>query len=154
MVGGALNAPRAGWRSCFYRRQALPSLRSITPTRSGSPTFAANITQLSARKSRFNLDTAWQLHRSTGQHADAEIDTPKRTIRTDGANRVSGFSHRRRPHRISPSKGEVDVTLRRAARAWGRDSYHHSGHSADAQYKIGEAPARDDWISGTPVATP
>ena len=79
--------------------------------------------------------------------ADAEIDTPNVAIRTE--RRESSFrilvtadDHTE----VLVRKGEIEVTTPQGGTRVGQNQFITiQGSGADAQYKIGEAPARDDF---------
>jgi hypothetical protein len=108
----------------------------------------ANITQLT--RSQIQIQLARGMANYTvykGSDADAEIDTPNVAIRTE--RRESSFrilvtadDHTE----VLVRKGEVEITTPQGGTRVGQGQFITiAGAGADAQYKIGEAPARDDW---------
>lgn len=108
----------------------------------------ANITQLT--RSQIQIQLGHGMANYTvykGSDADAEIDTPNVAIRTE--RRESSFrilvtadDHTE----VLVRKGEVEVTTPQGGTRVGQGQFITiAGAGADAQYKIGEAPARDDW---------
>ena len=108
----------------------------------------ANITQLTRTQIQIQLPRGmanFTVFRNSD--ADAEIDTPNVAIRT--ARRESSFrilvtadDHTE----ILVRKGEIEVTTPQGGTRVGQNQYITiQGTGADEQYKIGEAPARDDF---------
>jgi len=108
----------------------------------------ANITQLT--RSQIQVQLGHGMANYTvykGSDADAEIDTPNVAIRTE--RRESSFrilvtadDHTE----ILVRKGEIEVTTPQGCTRVGQNQFITiQGAGADAQYKIGEAPARDDF---------
>jgi len=108
----------------------------------------ANITQLT--RSQIQIQLGHGMANYTvykGSDADAEIDTPNVAIRTE--RRESSFrilvtadDHTE----ILVRKGEIEVTTPQGGTRVGENQFITiQGAGADAQYKIGEAPARDDF---------
>src|SRR6202162_6098313 len=108
----------------------------------------ANITQLT--RSQIQIQLGHGMANYTvykGSDADAEIDTPNVAIRTE--RRESSFrilvtadDHTE----VLVRKGEVEITTPQGGTRVGQGQFITiAGAGADAQYKIGEAPARDDW---------
>src|ERR1700722_19439281 len=108
----------------------------------------ANITQLT--RSQIQIQLGHGMANYTvykGSDADAEIDTPNVAIRTERRESsfrilVSADDHTE----VLVRKGEVEVTTQQGGTRVGQGQFITiQGGGADAQYKIGEAPARDDW---------
>ncbi|MFZ0687304.1 MAG: DUF6600 domain-containing protein [Terriglobales bacterium] len=108
----------------------------------------ANITQLSHSQIQIQLGHGmanYTVYR--GSDADAEIDTPNVAVKTE--RRESSFrilvtadDHTE----ILVRKGEVEVTTPQGGTRVGQNQFITiQGSGADAQYKIGEAPSRDDF---------
>ena len=108
----------------------------------------ANVTQLTRSQIQIQLGHGmanYTVYR--GSDADAEIDTPNVAIRTE--RRESSFrilvtadDHTE----ILVRRGEVEVTTPQGGTRVGQNQFITiQGSGADAQYKIGEAPARDDF---------
>src|SRR5277367_5463694 len=108
----------------------------------------ANITQLN--KSQIQIQLGHGMANYTvykGSDADAEIDTPNVAIKTE--RRESSFrilvtadDHTE----VLVRKGEIEVTTPQGGTRVGQGQFITiQGAGADAQYKIGEAPARDDF---------
>ncbi|MGB9084282.1 MAG: DUF6600 domain-containing protein, partial [Terriglobales bacterium] len=108
----------------------------------------ANITQLTRSQIQIQLGHGmanYTVYKASD--ADAEIDTPNVAIRTE--RRESSFrilvtadDHTE----VLVRKGEVEVTTPQGGTRVGQGQFITiQGTGADAQYKIGEAPARDDW---------
>ena len=108
----------------------------------------ANITQLT--HSQIQIQLARGMANYTvykGSDADAEIDTPNVAIRTE--RRESSFrilvtadDHTE----VLVRKGEIEVTTPQGGTRVGQGQFITiQGTGADEQYKIGEAPARDNW---------
>jgi FecR protein len=108
----------------------------------------ANITQLT--RSQIQIQLGHGMANYTvykGSDADAEIDTPNVSIRTE--RRESSFrilvtadDHTE----ILVRKGEVEVTTPQGGTRVGQNQFITiQGAGDQAQYKIGEAPARDDF---------
>jgi hypothetical protein len=108
----------------------------------------ANITQLT--HSQIQIQLARGMANYTvykGSDADAEIDTPNVAIRTERRESsfrilVSADDHTE----VLVRKGEIEVTTPQGGTRVGQGQFITiQGTGADEQYKIGEAPARDDW---------
>jgi len=108
----------------------------------------ANITQLT--RSQIQIQLGHGMANYTvykGSDADAEIDTPNVAIRTE--RRESSFrilvtadDHTE----VLVRKGEVEVTTPQGGTRVGQGQFITiAGVGDQAQYKIGEAPVRDDW---------
>src|SRR5271169_7178048 len=108
----------------------------------------ANITQLT--RSQIQIQLGHGMANYTvykGSDADAEIDTPNVAIRTE--RRESSFrvlvtadDHTE----VLVRKGEVDITTPQGGTHVTQGQFITvQGAGDQAQYKIGEAPARDDW---------
>ncbi len=108
----------------------------------------ANITQLTRSQIQIQLGHGmanYTVYR--GSDADAEIDTPNVAIRTErreSSFRILVTADDRTE--VLVRKGEVEVTTPQGGTRVGQGQFITiQGAGADAQYKIGEAPARDDW---------
>jgi hypothetical protein len=108
----------------------------------------ANITQLTRSQIQIQLSRGMANYTVyKGSDADAEIDTPNVAIRTE--RRESSFrilvtadDHTE----VLVRKGEVEITTPQGGtRVGGGQFITIAGAGDQAQYKIGEAPARDDW---------
>src|ERR1700723_970794 len=108
----------------------------------------ANITQLTRSQIQIQLGHGmanYTVYR--GSDADAEIDTPNVAIRTERRESsfrilVSADDHTE----VLVRKGEVEITTPQGGTRVGRGRFITiQGAGADEQYKVGEAPARDDW---------
>ena len=108
----------------------------------------ANLTQLT--RSQIQIQLARGMANYTvykGSDADAEIDTPNVAIRTERRESsfrilVSADDHTE----VLVRKGEIEVTTPQGGTRVGQGQFITiQGTGADEQYKIGEAPARDDW---------
>jgi hypothetical protein len=108
----------------------------------------ANLTQLT--HSQIQIQLARGMANYTvykGSDADAEIDTPNVAIRTERRESsfrilVSADDHTE----VLVRKGEIEVTTPQGGTRVGQGQFITiQGTGADEQYKIGEAPARDDW---------
>jgi hypothetical protein len=108
----------------------------------------ANITQLT--RAQIQIQLARGMANYTvykGSDADAEIDTPNVAIRTERRESsfrilVSADDHTE----VLVRKGEIEVTTPQGGTRVGQGQFITiQGTGADEQYKIGEAPARDDW---------
>ena len=108
----------------------------------------ANITQLTRSQIQIQLGSGmanYSVYKNSD--ADAEIDTPNVAIRTE--RRESSFrilvtadDHTE----VLVRKGEIEVTTPQGGTRVGQGQFITiQGSGADTQYKIGEAPARDDW---------
>ena len=108
----------------------------------------ANITQLTRSQIQIQLGHGmanYSVYKNSD--ADTEIDTPNVAIRTE--RRESSFrilvtadDHTE----VLVRRGEVEVTTPQGGTRVGQGQFITiQGSGADAQYKIGEAPARDDW---------
>jgi hypothetical protein len=108
----------------------------------------ANITQLT--RSQIQVQLGHGMANYTvykGSDADAEIDTPNVAVRTE--RRESSFrilvtadDHTE----VLVRRGEVEVTTPQGGTRVGAGQFITiQGAGSEAQYKIGEAPARDDW---------
>ena len=108
----------------------------------------ANITQLTRSQIQVQLGHGmanYSVYRNSD--ADAEIDTPNVAIRTE--RRESSFrilvtadDHTE----VLVRRGEIEVTTPQGGTRVGQNQFITiQGNGADAQYKIGEAPARDDF---------
>jgi hypothetical protein len=108
----------------------------------------ANITQLTRSQIQIQLGHGmanYTVYKNSD--ADAEIDTPNVAIRTE--RRESSFrilvtadDHTE----VLVRKGEVEITTPQGGTRVGQNQFITiQGTGADAQYKIGEAPARDDF---------
>jgi len=108
----------------------------------------ANITQLTRSQIQIQLGRGMANYTVyKGSDADAEIDTPNVAIKTE--RRESSFrilvtadDHTE----VLVRKGEVEVTTPQGGTRVGQGQYITiQGAGGDTQYKIGDAPARDDW---------
>jgi hypothetical protein len=108
----------------------------------------ANLTQLTHSQIQIQLARGmanYTVYKSSD--ADAEIDTPNVAIRTERRESsfrilVSADDHTE----VLVRKGEIEVTTPQGGTRVGQGQYITiQGAGADEQYKIGEAPARDDW---------
>src|SRR3984885_1886636 len=108
----------------------------------------ANITQLTRSQIQIQLGHGmanYTVYR--GSDADAEIDTPNVAIRTERRESsfrilVSADDHTE----VLVRKGEVEVTTPQGGTRVGQGQFITiQGTGDQEQYKIGEAPARDDW---------
>jgi len=108
----------------------------------------ATITQLTRSQIQIQLGNGmanYSVYRNSD--ADAEIDTPNVAIRTE--RRESSFrilvtadDHTE----VLVRRGEVEVSTPQGGTRVGQGQFITiQGNGADTQYKIGEAPARDDW---------
>jgi hypothetical protein len=108
----------------------------------------ANIAQLTRSQIQIQIGRGmanYTVYR--GSDADAEIDTPNVAIKTE--RRESSFrilvtadDHTE----VLVRKGEIEVTTPQGGTRVGQGQFITiQGTGADEQYKIGEAPARDDW---------
>ena len=108
----------------------------------------ANITQLTRSQIQIQLGSGmanYSVYKNSD--ADAEIDTPNVAIRTE--RRESSFrilvtadDHTE----VLVRKGEIEVSTPQGGTRVGQGQFITiQGSGADTQYKIGEAPARDDW---------
>ncbi len=108
----------------------------------------ANITQLTRSQIQIQLGHGmanYTVYR--GSDADAEIDTPNVAIKTE--RRESSFrilvtadDHTE----VLVRRGEIEVTTPQGGTRVGQNQFITiQGTGADEQYKIGEAPARDDF---------
>ncbi len=108
----------------------------------------ANITQLTRSQIQIQLGHGmanYTVYRNSD--ADAEIDTPNVAIRTE--RRESSFrilvtadDHTE----VLVRRGEIEVTTPQGGTRVGQNQFITiQGTGADEQYKIGEAPARDDF---------
>ena len=108
----------------------------------------ANVTQLTRSQIQIQLGHGmanYSVYKNSD--ADAEIDTPNVAIRTE--RRESSFrilvtadDHTE----VLVRRGEVEVTTPQGGTRVGAGQFITiQGVGGDAQYKIGEAPARDDW---------
>ena len=108
----------------------------------------ANITQLTRSQIQIQLGHGmanYSVYKNSD--ADAEIDTPNVAIRTE--RRESSFrilvtadDHTE----VLVRKGEIEVTTPQGGTRVGQNQFITiQGNGADEQYKIGEAPARDDF---------
>src|ERR1022692_1960014 len=79
--------------------------------------------------------------------ADAEIDTPNVAIRTGKRESTFRILVTADDHtEVLVRKGEIEVTTPQGGTRVGQNQFITiQGAGADAQYKIGEAPARDDF---------
>ncbi len=108
----------------------------------------ANITQLTRAQIQIQLGHGMANYTVLrNSDADAEIDTPNVAIRTE--RRESSFrilvtadDHTE----VLVRKGEVEITTPQGGTRVGQNQFITiQGTGADEQYKIGEAPARDDF---------
>jgi hypothetical protein len=108
----------------------------------------ANITQLTRSQVQIQLGHGMANYTVyKGSDADAEIDTPNVAVRTE--RRESSFrilvtadDHTE----VLVRRGEVEITTPQGGTRVGAGQYITiQGTGSEAQYKIGEAPARDDW---------
>jgi hypothetical protein len=108
----------------------------------------ANITQLTRSQIQIQLGHGMANYTVLkNSDADAEVDTPNVSIRTE--RRESSFrilvtadDHTE----VLVRKGEIEVTTPQGGTRVGENQFITiQGSGADAQYKIGEAPARDDF---------
>jgi FecR protein len=108
----------------------------------------ANLTQLTHSQIQIQLGHGMANYTVLrNSDADAEIDTPNVAIRTE--KRESSFrilvtadDHTE----VLVRKGEIEVTTPQGGTRVGQNQFITiQGSGADAQYKIGEAPARDDF---------
>jgi len=108
----------------------------------------ANITQLT--RSQIQIQLGHGMANYTvykGSDADAEIDTPNVAIRTERRDSsfrilVTADDHTE----VLVRKGEIEVTTPQGGTRVGQNQFITiQGTGADEQYKIGEAPARDDF---------
>src|SRR5580658_9943566 len=108
----------------------------------------ANITQLTRSQIQIQLGHGMANYTVLrNSDADAEIDTPNVAIRTE--RRESSFrilvtadDHTE----VLVRKGEVEITTPQGGTRVGQNQFITiQGTGADEQYKIGEAPARDDF---------
>ena len=108
----------------------------------------ANITQLTRSQIQIQMGHGMANYTvSKGSDADAEIDTPNVAIRTE--RRESSFrilvtadDHTE----VLVRRGEVEITTPQGGTRVAEGQFITiQGSGQDAQYKIGEAPARDDW---------
>ncbi|MGA9505886.1 MAG: FecR family protein, partial [Terriglobales bacterium] len=108
----------------------------------------ANITQLTRSQIQIQLGHGmanYTVYKNSD--ADAEIDTPNVAIRTE--RRESSFrilvtadDHTE----VLVRRGEIEVTTPQGGTRVGQNQFITiQGSGADAQYKIGEAPSRDDF---------
>ncbi|MGC2515777.1 MAG: FecR family protein, partial [Terriglobales bacterium] len=108
----------------------------------------ANITQLTRSQIQIQLGHGmanYSVYKNSD--ADAEIDTPNVAIRTE--RRESSFrilvtadDHTE----VLVRRGEIEVTTPQGGTRVGQNQFITiQGNGADEQYKIGEAPARDDF---------
>jgi hypothetical protein len=108
----------------------------------------ANITQLTRSQIQIQLGHGmanYTVYR--GSDADAEIDSPNVAIKTE--RRESSFrilvtadDHTE----VLVRKGEIEVTTPQGGTRVAQGQFITiQGAGADTQYKIGDAPARDDW---------
>ena len=108
----------------------------------------ANITQLTRTQIQIQLANGMANYSVSGNSdADAEIDTPNVAIRTERRDSsfrilVTGDDHTE----VLVRKGEVEITTQQGGTRVGEGQFITiQGANDQAQYKIGEAPARDDW---------
>jgi hypothetical protein len=108
----------------------------------------ANITQLTPTQIQIQLANGMANYSVFGKSdADAEIDTPNVAIRTEKRDSsfrilVTGDDHTE----VLVRKGEVEITTPQGGTRVGEGQFITvQGTAEQAQYKIGEAPARDDW---------
>src|SRR6202790_697495 len=108
----------------------------------------ANITQLTRTQIQIQLANGMANYSVFGKSdADAEIDTPNVAIRTEERDSsfrilVTGDDHTE----VLVRKGEVEITTPQGGTRVGEGQFITvQGAGEQAQYKIGEAPARDDW---------
>jgi len=107
----------------------------------------ANITQLTRTQIQIQLANGMANYSVLGNSdADAEIDTPNVAIRTERRDSsfrilVTGDDHTE----VLVRKGEVEITTQQGGTRVGEGQFITiQGANDQAQYKIGEAPARDD----------
>jgi FecR protein len=108
----------------------------------------ANITQLTPSQIQIQLASGMANYSVFGNSdASAEIDTPNVAIRTEKRDSsfrilVTGDDHTE----VLVRKGEVEITTPQGGTRVGEGQFITvQGTAEQAQYKIGEAPARDDW---------
>jgi hypothetical protein len=108
----------------------------------------ANITQLTRTQIQIQLASGMANYSVFGNSdADAEIDTPNVAIRTEKRDSsfrilVTSDDHTE----VLVRKGEVEITTPQGGTRVGEGQFITiQGAAEQAQYKIGEAPARDDW---------
>jgi hypothetical protein len=108
----------------------------------------ANITQLTRSQIQVQLANGMANYSVLGSSdAEAEIDTPNVAIRTEKRDTsfrilVTGDDHTE----VLVRKGEVEITTPQGGTRVGEGQFITiQGAAEQAQYKIGEAPARDDW---------
>jgi hypothetical protein len=108
----------------------------------------ANITSLTRKSVQIQLGHGLANYTVLGNSdADAEIDTPNVAIRTE--RRASSFrilvtadDHTE----VLVRHGEIEITTPQGGTRVGENQFITiRGTGADTQYRIGEAPARDDW---------
>lgn len=108
----------------------------------------ANIVQLTRSNIQIQLGHGMANYSVYGRSdAEAEIDTPNVAIRTERRDSsfrilVTADDHTE----VLVRKGEVEITTPQGGTRVGQGQFITvQGSGADEQYKIGEAPARDDW---------
>ena len=108
----------------------------------------ANITNLTRKTIQIQLGHGMANYTVLGNSdADAEIDTPNVAIRTE--RRASSFrilvtadDHTE----VLVRHGEIEITTPQGGTRVGENQFITiRGTGADTQYRIGDAPARDDW---------
>src|SRR5580658_3885952 len=108
----------------------------------------ANIAQLTRSQIQIQLGHGmanYTVYR--GSDADAEIDTPNVAIKTEKRDAsfrilVTADDHTE----VLVRKGEIEVTTPQGGTRVGQNQFITiQGTGADEQYKVGEAPARDDF---------
>ena len=108
----------------------------------------ANVAQLTRSNIQVQLGHGMANYSVSGRSdADAEIDTPNVAIKTERRDSsfrilVTADDH----SEVLVRKGEVEITTPQGGTRVGQGQFITvQGTGADEQYKIGEAPARDDW---------
>jgi FecR protein len=108
----------------------------------------ANIVQLTRSNIQIQLGHGMANYTVYGRSdVDAEIDTPNVAIKTERRDSsfrilVTADDHTE----VLVRKGEVEITTPQGGTRVGQGQFITvQGTGADEQYKIGEAPARDDW---------
>ncbi|MGA2005728.1 MAG: FecR family protein, partial [Terriglobales bacterium] len=108
----------------------------------------ANITNLTRSTIQIQLGKGMANYTVLGKsEGDAEIDTPNVAIRTERRNSsfrvlVTADDHTE----VLVRRGEVEITTPQGGTRVGENQFITIQGSADqAQYRVGEAPARDDW---------
>src|SRR5208337_3776806 len=108
----------------------------------------ANITNLTRSQIQIQLGHGMANYTvMRNSDADAEIDTPNVSIRTERREAsfrilVTADDHTE----VLVRRGEVEITTPQGGTRVGANQFITiKGSGADTQYRIGEAPARDDW---------